>query len=303
MKILFMGTPSFAVPILEALSKKYEISLVVSQPNRMKKKGLQVKTPVAEFAEANNLKLFQPESIKDDNLEIMSCDADILVTAAYGQYIPSFILNKFKHAINVHGSILPYHRGGAPIQRCLIEGDKKTGVTIMSMTKKLDAGLIYAIKEYEILDDDNASTLFDKLSIIGRDLLLDTIEDIYNDKNLGVMQNEEEATYSPNISPEEEVIDLNKNSIDIVNQIRGLAMNPGAYLKVSDIKLKVFKASIVEDNSNKAPGTVLNTKKCIVLKTKDSAISLDLVLMPGKKIISGKDFSNGQKIFITNEVI
>ena len=94
MKILFMGTPSFAVPILEALSKKYEISLVVSQPNRMKKKGLQVKTPVAEFAEANNLKLFQPESIKDDNLEIMSCDADILVTAAYGQYIPSFILNK-----------------------------------------------------------------------------------------------------------------------------------------------------------------------------------------------------------------
>ena len=185
MKIIFMGTPDFAVPILEALSKKYEIALVVSQPNRAKKKGVEVLTPVAQFAKNNNLPLFQPEHIKDDNAPIMESDADMMVTAAYGQYIPSFILNKFKHAINVHGSLLPRHRGGAPIQRSLMQGDLKTGVTIMSMTKKLDAGLIYAMKEYVIKEDDNSSTVFNELSLIGRDLLLDVIDDIYNDKNLG----------------------------------------------------------------------------------------------------------------------
>ncbi len=303
MKIIFMGTPDFAVPILEALSKKYEIALVVSQPNRAKKKGVEVLTPVAQFAKNNNLPLFQPEHIKDDNAPIMESDADMMVTAAYGQYIPSFILNKFKHAINVHGSLLPRHRGGAPIQRSLMQGDLKTGVTIMSMTKKLDAGLIYAMKEYVIKEDDNSSTVFNELSLIGRDLLLDVIDDIYNDKNLGVEQDEALATYSPNILPAEEEIHLDNNTKDIINQIKGLAMNPGAYLLVNDIKIKVYKASKVEDNSNLKPGTVINTKKCIVLKTKDAAISLDLVLMPGKKIISGKDFSNGQKIFITGEVI
>jgi len=298
-----MGTPTFAVPILNELYKKYEIVLVVSQPNRVKKKGVFIPTPVAEAASMLNLKLFQPERIKDDYDAIINSGADILITAAYGQYVPSKILNSFKYCLNVHGSLLPYHRGGAPIQRCLINGDEKTGVCIMEMTKRLDAGKVYAFKEYDILPEDNNSILFEKLSMIGRDLLMNCIEDIYNGNNQGVSQNEEEATYSPNISPEEEIIDLNNTSKNIVNQIRGLSYEPGAYLKIDDIKLKVFKAREISYIGEELPGTVLDTKKRIVLKTKDSAIELLEVLYPGKRILSGKDFSNGQKIFVTGDIL
>ncbi len=303
MKIIFMGTPEFSVPILKALNEKYEVCLVVSQPNRVKKKGVLLDTPVAACAKELNLELFQPTAIKDDYQKILDMNADVLVTAAYGQYVPTKILNSFKKCLNVHASLLPKHRGGAPIQRCLINGDSKTGVAIMEMVKRLDAGKVYALKEYEILDDDNNTSLFNKLSIIGRDLLIDSIEDIYNDKNLGIPQNDEEATFSSNILPSEEVISLNNKSKDIVNLIRGLSYEPGAYLLINDIKLKVFKAKAVAYAGNEPCGYVLSTKKQILLKTLDGAIELLEVLYPGKKILSGRDFSNGQKIFVEGNIL
>lgn len=302
MKLIFMGTPDFAVPILEALSNKYEIVAVISQPNRVKKKGTFIDTPVAKFAKENNLTLFQPEKISSIIDDITSLGADTLITAAYGQYLPSKLLNSFKFKINVHGSLLPKHRGGAPIQRAILNGDSKTGVTIMEMAKKLDAGKIYAEKEYEILPNDNSTSVFLKLSIIGRDLLLDTIEDIYNEKNLGVPQDEALATYSPNLLPEEEKIDINSNTKDIINRIHAFAMEIGAYLEINGIKLKIYDAHETTSN-NEETGTVLETKKQIIIKTKDSAISLDLVQLPGKKIMSGKDFSNGQKLLTIGQII
>ena len=297
-----MGTPEFSVPILKALNEKYEISLVISQPNRVKKKGVFIDTPVASAAKELGLELIQPEHIKD-NMDLVIGKGDILVTAAYGQFVPSKILNSFKKCINVHASLLPKHRGGAPIQRCLINGDEKTGVTIMEMTKKLDAGRIFAVREYDIKDDDNNTSLFEKLSIIGRDLLLDSIEDIYNGKNEGIPQEDNEATVSPNILPEEEKLDLNLKTKDIINKIRGLSMEPGAYLDIDGIMLKIFKAHDINYSGNEPVGYVLETKKRIVLKTSDSAIELDLVLYPGKKILSGKDFSNGQKLFIKDSLL
>lgn len=303
MKIIFMGTPEFSVPILKALNEKYEVCLVVSQPNRVKKKGVLLDTPVAACAKELNLELFQPTAIKDDYQKILDMNADVLITAAYGQYVPTKILNSFKKCLNVHASLLPKHRGGAPIQRCLINGDSKTGVAIMEMVKKLDAGRVYAMKEYEILEDDNNTSLFDKLSVIGRDLLMDCIENIYNDKNLGIPQNDEEATFSSNILPSEEVISLNNKSKDIVNLIRGLSYEPGAYLLINDIKLKVFKAKAVAYAGNEPCGYVLSTKKQILLKTLDGAIELLEVLYPGKKILSGRDFSNGQKIFVEGNIL
>ncbi len=303
MKSVFMGTPEFACNILSGLNDKYEISLVISQPNREKKKGIFIPTPVAGLAAELGLKLIQPEKISDAYQDILEADADILVSAAYGQYIPTKILNIFKYKINVHGSLLPRHRGGAPIQRCLMEGDTKTGVTIMEMAKGLDTGKIYSIKEYEILEDDNSTTLFEKLSIIGKELLLDSFEDIIHDVNKGVPQNDLESTYSKNIEKEEELINLNKKSKDIINQIRGLAMTPGAYIKVNDINLKVYKAKMVEYTGNEKAGTILSIKKGIIIKTLDSAISLELVQMPGKKIITGKEFSNGQKLFQVGQVL
>lgn len=303
LKIIFLGTPDFAVPILEALNDKYEVLLAVSQPNRVKKKGVLLDTPVAKKAKELNINLFQPEKISDCYEEISKIDADVMVTAAYGQYIPTKILKLFKCAINVHASLLPKHRGGAPIQRCLMNGDKVTGVSIMEMTKRLDAGRVFSQKEYVIEKSDNNTSLFDKLSIIGKDLLMDSIEDIYSGKNKGVIQDESQMTYSPNILPEEEMIDLCKPTSQIINKIRGLSYEPGAYLKVNDIKLKVFKACEYQYFGNEAPGTVLCVKKRIIIKTLDTAIELLEVLYPGKKIMSGHDFSNGQKIFTLNDVL
>ena len=258
---------------------------------------------MAACAKELGLNLFQPEKIKDDYEIIINSGADVLVSAAYGQYVPSKILNTFKYTLNVHGSLLPKHRGGAPIQRALINGDAVTGISIIEMAKKLDAGRIYATQEYKILQEDNSSSLFSKLSIIGSNLLMNTIEDVYNGKNIGLVQNDIEATYSPNILPEEERIDLNKSSKEIVNLINGLSYEPGAYLLIGDIKFKIFRAKEVECDSNDEPGTVLDTKKRIVLKTKDSSIELLEVLYPGKKLMSGRDFSNGQKIFVVKDIL
>ena len=194
MKIVFMGTPTFAVPVLKALHEKYDVVLVVSQPDRAKKKNQIIKTPVHEAADELGINIIQPESIKESYESLKEVNADVLVSAAYGQYIPSKILKLFKYTLNVHGSLLPKHRGGAPIQRSLINGDEKTGVTIIEMAKKLDAGRMYGKAEYEILESDNNSSLFDKLSIIGRDLLLEVIEDVYNGKNIGEIQNEDEVS-------------------------------------------------------------------------------------------------------------
>ncbi len=303
MKIIFLGTPEFAIPVLDSLKNNYEIALVISQPNRMKKKNQIIETPVAKYARENNLALIQPENIKDSIDEILSYNADILITAAYGQYIPSKLLNAFKYKLNVHGSLLPKHRGGAPIQRSLIEGDEYTGVTIMEMAKKLDGGKIYSKQVYKIENDDNSTTLFQKLSVIGAKLLIDTLPDILSDKNLGEEQNEAEATYSPNISKEEEKIDLNNNARDIINQIRGLSYEPGAYIDCNGIKLKVYKAEISNIRANTKPGTVINVKKGISIMTNDMPINLLEVQMPGKNIISAKDFSNGQKIFTEGMII
>ncbi|MDE6241250.1 MAG: methionyl-tRNA formyltransferase [Anaeroplasmataceae bacterium] len=303
MKIVFMGTPDFAVPILEALHKKYEIVLVISQPNKLKKKGQWIDTPVAATAKRLGVPLYQPEKVGADVEYIKSFQGDVLVTAAFGQYIPSKVLALFKKTMNVHGSLLPKYRGGAPIQRSIMNGDTKTGITIIEMAKKLDAGIMYAKRECPILDGDTSSMMFEKLSIIGRDLLLEVIEDIYSGKLIGEVQNEAEVTYAPNLTPEEEIIDFNRPAKDIVHQIMGLSLEPGATILFKDLKLKVFQAKVVEDTSNHVPGTVLSLKKQVLIKALDDAVSLGLILIPGKKMLPAKDFVNGQKILKEFDVI
>ena len=303
MKIIFMGTHDLACPILEALNEKYEVSLVISQPNRSKKKGQYIDTPVAALAKSLGLNLFQPETIKEHFDYIKSFEADVLVTAAYGHYVPTKILNLFKKCLNVHGSLLPKYRGGAPIQRAIINGENVTGVTIMEMTKKLDAGVMYAKKECIITNDDTASDIFSKLSIMGRDLLLEVIEDVVNNKIIGQPQNETEATYAPNLLPEEEIVNFNQPAIKVVRQINGLSNNPGASIIVGDMKIKVLKAAIVNDETNVKPGTIISLKKQVLVKAEDEAVSLDLILVPGKKVLASKDFVNGQKIFKELDVI
>ena len=302
MKIVFLGSIDFSLTVLKSLHTKYEISCVISQPNRVKKKGVFLDTPTAAFAKENNILLLQPEKIKEVYDTLVNLNADVLVSAAYGQYVPSKILNLFKKTINVHGSLLPKYRGGAPIQRSIMNGDKITGITLIEMAKTLDSGIMYAKKEVEIAKDDDSTSLFEKLSIVGADLLMENIEDIYSGKNQGEVQDEALATFAPNLTKEEELIDFNKTSEEIINQIRGLSKNPGAYFMVDDFILKVFKASIINELSGK-PGEVLKIKGQIVIKTKDLAISLDLVLPQGKKLMDGKSFANGQKLLSVGQII
>ena len=304
MKIIFMGTPNFAVPSLEALNEKYEVVLVVSQPAKPEgRKGILKNPPVALKALELGIQLFQPEHIKNEYEYFKNIKADMIVTAAYGQFIPTKILNLYKKCINVHGSLLPHHRGGAPIQRAIINGDKKTGVTIMEMVKKMDAGRMYASSEIPILDSDNNSSLFEKLAIIGKNLLMENIEDIYNGKNEGIMQNEEEATISPNIAPEEEKIKFNIDARKVFNLIRGLSDEPGAYCEYNGQRIKIYKASIEKNDSDASPGTIINIKKSLIVKCKTDAISILELQIPGKKRMNVKDFLNGQKLLNLNDII
>lgn len=304
MKIIFMGTPNFAVPSLEALNEKYEVVLVVSQPAKPEgRKGILKNPPVALKALELGIQLFQPEHIKNEYEYFKNIKADMIVTAAYGQFIPTKILNLYKKCINVHGSLLPHHRGGAPIQRAIINGDKKTGVTIMEMVKKMDAGRMYASSEIPILDSDNNSSLFEKLAIIGKNLLMENIEDIYNGKNEGTMQNEEEATISPNIAPEEEKINFNIDARKVFNLIRGLSDEPGAYCEYNGQRIKIYKASIEKNDSDASPGTIINIKKSLIVKCKTDAISILELQIPGKKRMNVKDFLNGQKLLNLNDII
>ena len=303
MKIIFMGTPEFASVILDELCKKYEIVLVVSQPDKeVGRKRILTKPPVIQKALELGLKTFQPRKIKDDYETITSIHADMIVTAAYGQIIPDVVLKSVSKAINVHASLLPLYRGGAPIQRSIMNGDSKTGVSIIEMIQKLDAGVVYSKRSIDILETDDNSSLFKKLAVVGKDLLMDSIEDIYNGVNKGVPQEEDKVVYSPNIKREEEKICFNETSRNIFNKIRGLSEEPGAYVSIKGENIKVYKSEIVDYVGNEIPGTIISLKKEILVKTKDKAIRLTIIKPNGKKLMSAKDFLNGQKLLNLNDI-
>ena len=195
-----MGTPEFALPVLEGLNEKYTVVGVVCQPDKPSNRGVIKYCPIKEYAINNNIKVFQPIKIKDDNSMILELKPDIIVTCAYGQIIPIDFLNFPRYgSVNVHASLLPKLRGGAPIHRAIIDGYDKTGITIMRMSEKMDAGDIISQREIPIFDNDTAGTLHDKLSILGRDLLLETIPNIISNNITLTKQKEEDVTYAWNI--------------------------------------------------------------------------------------------------------
>ena len=302
LKIVFMGTPNFSVPILEALIEKYSVVGVVTQPDKIvgRKKEL-VAPPVKECALKHNIPVFQPVKIKKEYEDILALDPDLIVTAAYGQIVGEKLLNYPKYkCINVHGSLLPKHRGGAPIQRSIMNGDKKTGITIMYMAKGMDSGDMLAQRSIDILDTDTSTSLFSKLSLIGRDLLMDTIPLIIENKITPVKQDESLATYSYNIMPEEEKIDFSKDAHTILNQIKALLDEPCAYFNFIGYpdptdRVKVVDATIGDSNTNKAPGEIVSkTKKYFTLACGNNTTINILKLQPfGKKVMNASDFING----------
>lgn len=296
-KVVFMGTPDFAVPVLEGLIENYEVVGVVSQPDkRVGRKQELVNTPIKEVALKHNILVFQPEKIKEDYEDILKLNPDIIVTCAYGQIIPSAILDYPRlGCINVHASLLPKLRGGAPIHKAIIDGYSKTGITIMYMDKKMDNGDIISTSETEILDSDNLESLHDRLSIMGRDLLLETMPSIINGTNKRIKQNEEEVTYAYNIKREEEHINLSKTRREVFNQIRGLSPVPGANLLVDGDEFKIYRAEISERKfTNKEIGEVTGLyKEGIGVMTLDGEIILTDIKPFGKKRMSASSYING----------
>ena len=295
MRVVFMGTPVFAVPVLEGLIDKYDVVGVVSQPDKeVGRKKVLTKTPIKALAEEHNIEVFQPRKIREDFEKIKEWNPDIIVTCAYGQIIPEEVINLPRlGCINVHGSLLPKYRGGAPIHRSIINGDSETGITIMYMDKGMDTGNIISMKSIPIENDDNLETLSNKLSILGRDLLLDTLPSIIDGSNDSIVQDEEKVVYAYNIKPEEEEIDFNNRSIDIYNLIRGLSPAIGAYFMMDNERVKVYKSRIGNNKYDKC-GVIKNIyKDGIGISTKDGEIILEEIQPFGKKKMRVSDYLNG----------
>lgn len=296
-KIIFMGTPDFSATVLKGLidSQVYDIVAVVTQPDRAVGRKRDIKmTPVKELALANHLPVYQPEKLSGSSemAELMSLKADGIVTAAFGQFLPERLLNAVGFAVNVHASLLPKYRGGAPIHYALINGDKETGVTIMEMVKQMDAGDMIAVEKLPILETDNVETLFEKLAIVGRDLLLDSLPKYLSGDLKPIPQDESHVTYSPNISSEQEILDWAKSAKDLFNHIRGMYPWPGAYTFLNGQRFKIYETELAVGDG--APGQILEkTKKTLIVATGEGALSLKLVQPAGKPKMTVVDFLNG----------
>ena len=307
-KIVFMGTPKFAVPVLEMLIEKYGVDLVITQPDKkVGRKKVLTAPPVKVIAEEKGIKVLQPEKISNDEnvlSELKELNPDIIITAAYGQLVPETILEipKYK-CINVHGSLLPKLRGGAPIQYSILEDHGKTGITIMYMVKKLDAGDMISKVEVDILDSDNYESLHDKLSIAGRDLLKETLPNIFTGNIAPEKQDDSLATFARNILREDEKIDWNKSARQIFNQIRALDPTPGAFTYLDENVLKIWNSEVVdleENFSSKKVGTIIkqDKKHIYLLCGKNTVLKVKELQISGKKRMPVVNFLSNKKDYV-----
>ncbi|MDR1628026.1 MAG: methionyl-tRNA formyltransferase [Oscillospiraceae bacterium] len=302
MKIIFMGTPDFAVPTFQKLiDNGYCILGAFTQPDKPvgRKQHELVFSPVKSCAIKNNIKIFQPTTLRSDEVigTIKALEPDAIVVAAYGKILPKEVLNIPKYGcINVHGSLLPKYRGAAPIQRSIINGEKVTGITTMLMDEGLDTGDILLAKEIEILEDDTSESLFKKMSHAGANLLIETIKLLENNKLIRIKQDELLASYSGIIKKIDAKIDWNKLSKEVYNLIRGMNPWPIAYTYIKKNKLlKIYKAKISDMPSN-IPGEVLNINPLIISCGGGTSLELSEVQLEGKKRIKAEEFTRGYKI-------
>ncbi len=297
-KIMFMGTPDFCLPVLEGLIDNYGVSAIVTQPDREvgRKKELKC-SPVKELGLKHKIKILQPKRIRKEYEEVLAEKPDLIVTCAYGQIIPKEILELPKYGcINVHASLLPKFRGGAPIQRAIMNNEYRTGVTIMYMDEGMDTGDIISSSEILIEKNDNFGTLHDKLSVLGRDLLLKTLPDIISGKAKRIKQDDDEMTLAPIIKREDEQIDFkNKTALEIHNQIRALNPYPGSYAILDGKVMKIYDSYIRDDfYNNKENGEIVRIyDDGIGVSCKDYELVITKIKPEGKKEMYVKDYFNG----------
>ncbi|ASE60001.1 methionyl-tRNA formyltransferase [Staphylococcus saprophyticus] len=307
-KVIFMGTPDFSTKVLEMLIAEHDVIAVVTQPDRpVGRKRVLTPPPVKEVAIKHGLPVYQPEKLaQSSELEqLIDLEADLIVTAAFGQILPESLLNAPKlGAINVHASLLPKYRGGAPIHQAIMDGQTETGISIMYMVKKLDAGDIISQQAIEIEHQDDVGTMHDKLSFLGAELLKETLPSIINGTNNRITQNESEASFATNISRKQEKIDWYQSAEVIYNHIRGLSPWPVAYTVMDDGNMKVY-ASRIEKGKTGEPGTIIETtKKAIIVATgSDDAIALTDIQVAGKKRMLTANYLSGVQTSLVGKVL
>lgn len=293
-----MGTPGFALRILEALNDQYDVELVVTQPDKPvgRKKEI-VFNPVKKFALDKNLNLLQPDKLKDNHQAVetlKSINPDIVCVAAYGKILPEEILDIPKYGcINVHASILPKYRGAAPINWSLINGEKETGITIMKMDSGMDTGNIISSHKIKINDDDDTLILTEKLSILSAKKIVEFINNlVLNGSYESKSQNENEATLAPKIKKEDALIDWQKDAEGIRNLIRGCNPWPVAHTHFKDQIIRIFKVSL-DNSSNINPGQIVNKDGRLIVGCGQGSIEIFEIQRSGQKRLSGKEFLNG----------
>lgn len=294
-RVVFMGTPDIAVPILEMLIECTNVIMVVTKPDAYvgRKKEL-VFSPVKEIALKHNIPVFTPQNIRKEYQELLDLDIDLIVTCAYGGIIPKAVLDIPRFGcVNVHASLLPKYRGSSPIQWALFNGDTKTGVTIMYMDEGMDTGNIIKEAEIPITPDDNVGTLHDKLGLLGRDTLKELLNDLLNGKVKSIKQDESKATYTHFIKREDERLDFNDKGMNIINKIRGLNPWPLANIMIKGKEIKVIDATFVEKNIMERGIISEISKDTLGITCYDGIIYLKTIKPSGKSIIPIKAFING----------
>ncbi|RRG18001.1 methionyl-tRNA formyltransferase [Weissella viridescens] len=304
-KIIFMGTPDFSVPILQALAQDdaYDVIGVVTQPDRpVGRKRILTPTPVKAAAVALDLPVVQPEKLSGSaELDtLIASGPDLIITAAYGQFLPTKLLQAAKiAAINVHASLLPKYRGGAPIHYAVMNGDAKTGVTIMYMVKAMDAGDIISQAELAIGENDTTGEMFEKLSQLGRDLLLETLPHLIDGTSSRTPQDPEQVTFSPNITPAQEILDFNATAQSVHNHVRGLNPFPTAHTTMNGIRTKIQRTHLVDATTELPAGSVVKkTKKELWLAAgQNTVLAIDELQPAGKPKMTVSDYLNGHAKF------
>ncbi len=295
LRVVFMGTPDFALKPLQALIDNCHVVCVVTKVDAyVGRKKVLTPSSVAKLASANNIPVLKLKSIKKEYQQIIDYKPDIIITCAYGKIIPKVLIDYPKFGcVNIHASLLPKYRGSAPIQWALINGEKITGITLMYMDEFMDTGDIIAKGTYEIKDEDNVEDLFNVLSTLGCELLMNNLDDIINNRVHRIKQNEEEATYAPMITREMEELDFNYPAKDLYNKIRAFSPYPLTKTTICNEEVKIIKAHYTDEEAT--PNKLYVTKNSLGIGTKKGIIYLDIVKPVGKNSMAIKDYLNGKK--------
>ncbi len=300
-KIIFMGTPDFAVPALKVLNENYDVITVITQPDKPKGRGRKLQpSPVKEFALAENLPVFQPRSLKNAEAQtkLAALKPDLIVVAAFGQILPAAVLNLPPHGcINIHASLLPRWRGAAPIAAAIRAGDAETGITLMKMDVGLDTGDIIRPQAIAIEAHHTRATLTESLSTLGANLLIETLPDWLNGKIIPQKQDDALATFAPRLKKSEGRIDWRQSAIEIERHIRAFTPQPGAFSFWGETRIKILAAQVQTDGKVH-PGEIVQKGKTVAVGTGDGLLTLIEIQPAGKRAMHALDFARGAKNFI-----